>query len=96
MAIRAMATRPTRMDILVEATMSQISGITMIGKTITVPAITIRSAATVALPMQVALVAVGMASAAEASAVAMVVAVVATVVAGIAKRDDCTRRETRN
>jgi hypothetical protein len=87
MAIQAMATRRIPMDILVEATMSPISDITMIGKTITATDITIRSAATAALPTQVALAAVDMDSAGEALAVAMVVAVAAMVVAGIAERD---------
>src|SRR6266851_5379497 len=93
MAIRAMVTRPTRTDFSVVTTMSRISETTMIGKTITAPAIMIRSAATAALPTRAAL-AVGTASVAAALAVAMeealavaMAAVAATAVAaGIAKR----------
>jgi hypothetical protein len=64
------------MDILVEAITSRISDTTMIGKTITALAITIRSAATVVLPMRAALAA-GMK---EALAVAMAVAAMAAAV----------------
>jgi len=71
------------MDILVEATTSRISETTMIGKTITVPDITIRSAATAALHTRAALAAVGME---EDSAVAMVAVEATAVAAGIAKR----------
>jgi hypothetical protein len=79
------------MDILVEATTSRISETTMIGKTITAPDITIRSAAAAeALPMRAALAVVGTASEAvgivEASVVVMVAAVaVMAVGAGIAE-----------
>jgi hypothetical protein len=80
------------MDILAEATTSRISETTMIGKTITAPDITIRSAATAAAsPMRAALAVVGMveASAAEALAVAMAAVVEAmAVAAGIAKCGD--------
>src|ERR1700688_3914476 len=94
MDIQAMATRLTRTDILVEATMSPISGTIMIGRTITEPDITIRSAATASSPtraalaagMKEALVVAGMASVAEDSVVAMVV--VDTAAAGIAKQLD--------
>jgi hypothetical protein len=55
MALRATATRPTHMDFLAATTMSRISETTMIGKTITATDITIRSAATAALPMRAAL-----------------------------------------
>ena len=93
MDIRAMATRPTGMDGLVEDTTSQISETTMIGKTITAPDITIRSAATAALAMRVAL-AVGTAlvagmeeaSVVAASAAAMAAAEATAVVAGIARQ----------
>lgn len=96
MAIRAMATRPMGMDILVEDTTSQNSETTMIGRTITATDITIRSAVTAALATQAALAAgmkealvvVGMASAVEDSVVAMVAVAVMEVAAAIADRSN--------
>ena len=96
MAIRAMATRPMGMDILVEDTTSQSSETTMIGRTITATDITIRSAVTAALATQAALAAgmkealvvVGMASAVEDSVVAMVAVAVMEVAAAIADRSN--------
>jgi hypothetical protein len=76
---------------LVEATMSRISDITMIGKTTTATDITIRSEVTATLLTQVASAA-GMKEAlvvvmAEASAAAMVVVAVTVVAAGIVSRE---------
>jgi hypothetical protein len=80
------------MDILVEATMNQISETTMIGKTITAPDITIRSAATAALLTQAALAA-GMAEA-SAAAMAAALAVVMAAVEATAVAADIVSRET--
>jgi len=84
------------MDILVVATMNQISETTMIGKTITAPDITIRSAATAALLTQAALAA-GMAeasAAAMAAALAAALAVVMAAVEATAVAADIVSRET--
>src|SRR5882757_1399343 len=83
MALRAMATRLMGMDILVVATMNQISETTMTGKTITAPDITIRSAATAALLTQAALAA-GMAEASAAAMAAALAAALAVVMAAVA------------
>src|SRR6266481_7550586 len=88
MALRAMATRLMGMDILVEATTSQNSETTMIGKTITATDITIRSAVTAALATRAALAAgmkeaLAVAMAVAASVVGMAEAVEATAVAAV-------------
>jgi hypothetical protein len=80
------------MDILVEATMNRISDTTMIGKTITAPDITIRSAATAALLTQAALAVVM--KEASAADMAAALAVVMAAVAATAVAADIVSRET--
>ncbi len=87
MAIRATATPPTHMDGLsmLEAT-GRISETTMIGRTITAPAITIRSEATASLLTRVALAAVGTWAAALVAAMEEASAVATAAVADIVEQ----------